>query len=214
MKNLILIDFNIKQVEAWADVLFNGPEPIIDPVITLQHGDIKDFLPRSGAEAFATAGNSYGIMDGGVDLAVRRLMPQVQERVLTAVHEFGGFVPVGSCLVVETGESWCPKLLYVPTMHVPELVRGHQAFLACHAALRHARWLGLERVAACGLATATGGFTHHQCAYQMRCAIEYMQLPPLPGQDNDGEHHGHRYDGARWREATRRHQMLEEVRVR
>lgn len=212
MKQLTLIDFNDRMLTAWNKAFCTGENPVADPIMTFVHGDIREHIPAHRPDAFVTAGNSYGIMDGGIDLGVRELMPGVQETLLSRLHALGGFLPVGSTLPVPTGLDWCPILIYAPTMHVPEHVRGLNAFLAFHAALVEARRLGLENLMACGLATASGGFSHDACAKQMRLALDFMGLPPLPGTDLDGDRRGmHPFDRSRWFEATRRHELLQKV---
>lgn len=222
IKQVYLIDRSESLCEAWlaaVDGLPPFPTNVGDGTdeiarginVDVHVGSIEDVLPRLAAGAFITAGNSFGIMDGGIDLAVRRLFPDVQAGVLQAVHERGGFVPVGDSVVVPTQRHWCPYLIYTPTMMVPELVHGYNAFLAFHNGLVRAQWLGLESVAASGFATATGGFTPEACAKQMRVAIDFLMMPPLPGDDNDGARYGHTFDKTRWMAASERYAKLQEV---
>ncbi len=52
-------------------------------------------------------GNSFGIMDGGLDLAIRsHLGLEVQERLQSLiVKQFHGELPAGCAIVVESGHD-------------------------------------------------------------------------------------------------------------
>ena len=72
-------------------------------------------------DCMVSAGNSFGLMDGGVDLAIIRyfgidLMDRVQEYIL---QEFRGEQPVGTSFIVETQHPQHPFLAHTPTMRVP-----------------------------------------------------------------------------------------------
>ena len=71
-------------------------------------------------EAWATAGNSFGDMGGGVDRAVDQFFGGLaQTAVQDAIRQnFFNELPVGSAEVVRPSPSK-PVLIYAPTMRVP-----------------------------------------------------------------------------------------------
>ena len=68
--------------------------------------------------------NSFGFMDGGLDLAIRDALGYgVQKAVQEIIRErHHGELPVGAAEVVETGHASWPFLVVAPTMRVPERV--------------------------------------------------------------------------------------------
>lgn len=79
------------------------------------------FEDQKDINTLATAGNSYGIMDGGLDLAVQNyFISDIQARVQKEIREqFSGLLPVGSAVCVSTSDPRFKRLVYVPTMRKP-----------------------------------------------------------------------------------------------
>jgi O-acetyl-ADP-ribose deacetylase (regulator of RNase III) len=136
------------------------------------------------ADCFVTAGNSYGIMNAGIDAAVRArfghgIMAAVQ-RVIVA--EFFGEQPVGTALALRTNDRDFPVLIHAPTMRVPGSIAGTDAvYRATLASLVcAAKWSGLpiERIAFPAMGTGFGGVAFPECARQMRVAWEHFRNPP------------------------------------
>jgi O-acetyl-ADP-ribose deacetylase (regulator of RNase III) len=126
--------------------------------------------------------NSFGIMDGGLDLAIRdQLGLAVQQRAQRVICErHHGELPIGSAEIVETGDPRWPLLVIAPTMRVPERVGATlNAYLAFRAALlackRHAA--PIDSLVCCGLGTGIGGMEPDRCAVQMRLALRHVQGP-------------------------------------
>jgi O-acetyl-ADP-ribose deacetylase (regulator of RNase III) len=171
LDRLILVDPNLEVDKAW-HVHFDDT-----PGVEIVQGRFE-MLPRY--DCMVSAANSFGLMDGGVDLAITRffgveLMDRVQERI---VRDWLGEQPVGTSMLVETGHSAHPWLAHTPTMRVPQDIRGtDHVYLAMLAMLRavaeHER-SGAQppiRTVACpGLGTATGRVPPLEAARQMRVA--------------------------------------------
>ena len=93
---LILVDPNKTLCEAWQEVFENHSN------VTIRNDyfeNIKSF------DCMVSAANSFGLMDGGVDLAItryfgRELQYKVQEIIRTKYY---GEQPVGTSIIVETG---------------------------------------------------------------------------------------------------------------
>jgi len=124
---------------------------------------------RLGAyDALVSPGNSFGIMDGGVDAHIAARFPSVHRAVRAAIDdEFSGYQPVGTAVVVPTGDSAHPFLVHAPTMRVPSslsrLLRTnvHDAFWAALVAVeRHNLQrpdAPIRQLATPGLGTGVGG---------------------------------------------------------
>src|SRR5437660_6391906 len=79
---------------------------------------LGSFDSLSSFDCVATAGNSFGLMDAGMDLAVLKffgipLQEQIQRRIL---EDFCGEQPVGTAFLVETGRLDHPYVAHAPTM--------------------------------------------------------------------------------------------------
>lgn len=168
-----LRDLNSRLVEAWAR-RFAGIEEVRPSA-----GDVFGVQ----ADAIVSPANSFGFMDGGIDLVYsRRFGWQLQarlQRLLQEEHE--GELPVGLAVIVETGDPRLPYLISAPTMRIPEDVSHTlNAYLAFRAALRaverhNAALPGSIRSVICpGLGTATGLMPAEICAKQMHAA--YLQV--------------------------------------
>ena len=104
------------------------------PGIRVIRGRFEDLEPH---DCFVTAGNSFGIMNAGIDAAVvyrlgEDLMRRIQHRIM---NEFGE-QPVGTAFVVPTGDPSIPFVVHAPTMRVPGSIEGtNKVYSATWAAL-------------------------------------------------------------------------------
>jgi O-acetyl-ADP-ribose deacetylase (regulator of RNase III) len=160
-------------VDAWARYFQDIPD------VTPSRGDIFDLK----ADVIISPANSFGFMDGGIDrIYSLRFGWHVQERLQALLRdEYGGQLPVGMAVMLETRNPDIPYLISAPTMHAPNDVSETQnAYLAFRAALRlveqkNAQQPGTIKSILCpGLATATGRMPFNACARQMYTA--YMQV--------------------------------------
>lgn len=102
--NLILCDCNPILCTEWEKNFRDEPK------VQIVCGDFKS-VPEY--DCIVSPANSFGIMDGGLDLALinyfgNELMKRVQDRIKT---EYAGEQPVGTCLIVETGNKNIHTLL-------------------------------------------------------------------------------------------------------
>lgn len=140
-------------------------------------GDIFEAGPHC---AIIAAGNSLGIMDGGLDLVYRtHFGMQVQDQLRTQIAvKWKGTLPVGAAESVLTGNREIPKMIYAPTMEQPMNVRHTwNAYLAFRAAL----WVigidpTIETVLCPGLCTLTGGMDPRIAAFQMMRAWRELRV--------------------------------------
>ena len=136
-----------------------------------------DFFARD-ADLMVSPANSFGIMDGGLDAAIRdALGGEIQRVVQNAILErYHGELPVGACEIVPTGHPRWPQLAVAPTMRIPESVANTvNAYLAFRALLLavlsynqgHAG-APIRSVVVPGLGTGIGGMDPRRCAAQTR----------------------------------------------
>lgn len=163
-------------------------------------------------DAVVSPANSFGFMDGGIDLLYSHHFGWgVQERLQQAIREHHhGELLVGAAEVVPTEDARIPYLIAAPTMRVPMILKELVApFLAARAALllvRHGVFrVGphagqpvssrISTIAFPGLGTGVGRVPPEVCAREMRAAIESVVLGP------------DRFPST-WMEAAARHQRM------
>lgn len=170
---LILVDLNAELCEGWR-IAFAGVENV--EVVHGRFEAIPDF------DCMVSAANSFGLMDGGVDLAIAKffgpvLVAHVQQLIL---KEFAGEQPVGSSMLVATGHEQHRFLAHTPTMRVPKSISGtDNVYLAMRAMLIEVqREPGIRTVACPGLGTLTGRVSARSAAAQMALAYDSVCNPP------------------------------------
>ncbi|RKH63853.1 macro domain-containing protein [Corallococcus llansteffanensis] len=176
-EKIYLIDRAPQLAKAWAEVFEEFD------FVSVVEGDFFS-VP---ADAMVSPANSFGIMDGGLDLAIRDTLGfQVQDAVQKAILErHHGELPVGAAEVVSSGDARWPFLVAAPTMRIPESVaQTVNAYLAFRAILlavrRHNEGAAspIIRTLVCpGLGTGIGGLEARRCAAQMRLALKHVLGP-------------------------------------
>jgi O-acetyl-ADP-ribose deacetylase (regulator of RNase III) len=97
-----LRDINASVCYAWQEAFADISN------VNIAHGDIFG----SSADAIISPANSFGFMDGGIDLVyLRRFGQQLQAQLQDELRRrFNGEMPVGMAHVVETGDANIPYL--------------------------------------------------------------------------------------------------------
>jgi O-acetyl-ADP-ribose deacetylase (regulator of RNase III) len=124
-----LRDIDADVVRAW-EKHFKGI-----PNVRVSQGDIFE----TSADAIVSPANSFGYMDGGIDLIyLRRFGWELQTRLQTHLRqEHDGELPVGQATIVETLDKAIPYLVSAPTMRVlMDVSDTINAYLAFRAAIR------------------------------------------------------------------------------
>lgn len=104
------------------------------PVLQILYGNIFNYK----ADAFITAGNSFGLMDGGIDGHVNYFFDHIEKRVQRKIlSDWKGELPVGVSIVFHvSGNNNYKYLCYSPTMRTPGPVTDtYNAYLAFRGAL-------------------------------------------------------------------------------
>ena len=158
-------------VEAW-DTAFAG----VDEVTTSCADMFEPGHPLGAGVAIVSPANSFGYMDGGIDLVYSKHFGwDVEDRLRKRiVDDFDGELPVGNAVVVATEDSKIPWLVSAPTMRVPmNVAKTANAYLAFRAALiavaDHNRNSSarIDTLFCPGLCTANGRMPNHRAAKQM-----------------------------------------------
>jgi len=173
---IILVDRTAALIRAWRHAFADQPG------VEIVEGDYF----AEPADAMVSPANSFGIMDGGLDLAIRdQLGFEVQRRIQRAIIEqHHGELPIGAAVIVATDDPRWPHVVAAPTMRVPESVaatlNAYHAFRAILLEIKrwNARGTSLIRsLICCGLATGIGGMEPTRCALQQRQALRQLRGP-------------------------------------
>jgi O-acetyl-ADP-ribose deacetylase (regulator of RNase III) len=158
-----------------------------------------DFFSRP-ADAMVSPANSFGIMDGGLDRAIRDHLGFAVERAAqrSILEHHHGELPVGQAVIVESGHAHWPSLIVAPTMRVPENVsrtlNAYLAFRAVLLAVSHHNAVSSRTIASIvcpGLGTGIGAMEPERCAVQMRMAYRQVAGPArIPSFDQIHAIHG------------------------
>jgi len=169
-------------------------------------------------DAVVSPANSFGFMDGGIDLLYSRFFGwdlQNELRKIISEHH-GGELVVGNAEIVETGHEKLPFLIAAPTMRVPMILRDSvNPYLAARAVFRlvmsgvfpTGSFAGqrvdghVKSIALPGLGTGVGQIGANTCAHQVAQAIGDVIL-------------GNIVPPRTWAEAMERHQLLYTDRTR
>lgn len=170
-----MVAFNLELFYAW-EKYFNELEnvQVID-------GDIL----KQQADAIVSPANSFGYMDGGLDLKYSQhfgweLEGRVRQRL---EQDHFGEIPVGRAIVVETLRQDIPFLISAPTMRVPsDVSNSANAYLAfkgiLESVISHNRnnEPEIKSLLCPGLGTGEGKMLPEMCAKQMRRAYDVCIL--------------------------------------
>ena len=126
--------------------------------IEVERGDIF----AKPAQCIVSPANSFGFMDGGIDLVYSRRWPHVQGRLQAAIKtvpfsELG----VGSAMLVPTDDEQFPFMIAAPTMRTPSRIPPLNVYLATRAAVAYALVLGQETLLMPGMGTGCGNLPPH-----------------------------------------------------
>lgn len=174
---ILLRDISAPLIDAWREA-FGG-----DAEVSISRGDIFELE----ADAIVSPANSFGFMDGGIDLVYSQHFGwALEDRLREFLRaQYDGELPVGDAVIVATGSTSIPWLVSAPTMRVPMVVsRTANAYLAFRAALRAVRRHNLTAAAPIksilcpGLGTAIGKMPPRVCAQQMHAALAAFRAGP------------------------------------
>jgi O-acetyl-ADP-ribose deacetylase (regulator of RNase III) len=171
MLTVHLRDINPGIVKAWEQAFADVPE------VQVSQGDIFEHK----ADAIVSPANSFGFMDGGIDLLYSRYFGwslQTNLQALLAEQHYGE-LPVGQAVVVATGPDSIPFRGSAPTMRVPaDISTTVNVYLAFRAALiavlahNESTKAPIQTLLVPGLGTGIGAVAPTAAARQMRLAYD------------------------------------------
>jgi O-acetyl-ADP-ribose deacetylase (regulator of RNase III) len=176
---IVLAAVNDDLVRAWESTCGNMQN------VKIHRGSIFDVK----CDAIVSPANSFGFMDGGLDLAILEYFgSHVQERLQKLIQtRHHGELLVGLAEVVDTDHDEIPYLIAAPTMRVPTiLTETVNVYLATRAILTLVKFGTvpdgtpvkhiIETIAIPGLGTGVGKVPPHICAHQMQVALQDILL--------------------------------------
>ncbi len=171
MMKITLFDINPKLCERWRHFFKDCPD------VSVVECSLEELPPH---DRLVTAGNSFGSMSGGIDLAVRNLVgfgvqDYIQMKIMS-IFPYG--MPVGDVLRVG-GELGCQhkSIVYAPTMRAPGPARLMDITYVMMVILSTAWKDAAESIAIPGLGTGCGGMSEPSAAKAMRAgydAVKYL----------------------------------------
>ena len=177
MNKLILVDPKESLCEAWREAFQSYEE------VEVFNGRFEQLVHY---DCMVSAANSFGLMDGGVDLAITNYFGgELQTRVQAfIIDNYNGEQPVGTSFIIETKHPDHAYLAHTPTMRVPMPINDtdnvYQAMKAMLQAVKsfNAEKERIKTVVCPGLGTATGRVPVEEAARQMELAYRYYKNPP------------------------------------
>jgi O-acetyl-ADP-ribose deacetylase (regulator of RNase III) len=166
-----LRDINKALVDAWERAFADAPDVLVT------QGDIFEHA----ADAIVSPANSFGYMDGGIDLVYSMYFGWELEARLKALlsERYYGELPVGQAAVLSTEHAFIPFLVSAPTMRVPMNISGTaNVYLAFRAALiavfeHNSNADGpIQSLLVPGFGTGVGKMPPERAASQMKLAYD------------------------------------------
>jgi len=202
--NIILADLHSNLLQAWQEIAGDKN------YVTTHHGSIFEVQ----CDALVSPANSFGFMDGGLDMAISKFFGwHVQERLQQLIQvKHHGELLVGMAEIVETDHPKIPYVISAPTMRVPMILKGTvNVYLAIRAVLILIKFGKMDNgiaisdkvktVALPGMGTGVGQVSSEIFARQMKRAVEEI----IEGK--------YRFPRSWW-EAAQSHQLLYSDEVR
>jgi len=169
------VDINKNLTEAW-EKSFKDIKNVI-----VKHDSIFNYP----CDAIVSPANSFGFMDGGIDLHLSEYLGwHVQKNLQKIIlDKYWGELLVGQAEILETGNENFPYLISAPTMRLPRRIDDTtNVYLAMKAILSLLKFGKFENgelvsgkvqsIAIPGLGTGVGHMHPINCARQMRAAWE------------------------------------------
>jgi O-acetyl-ADP-ribose deacetylase (regulator of RNase III) len=181
--HLILVALQENLAQAWekyhADLEF----------VSVHRGSIFEVR----CDAVVSPANSFGFMNGGIDLQYSQFFGwDLQKRLQRQIEQYHhGEMLIGSAEIVETANTNIPYMISAPTMRMPmTIAKTINPYLAARAVFLV--WLNgtirtgintdrpackvIHRIAMPGLGTGVGSVSPEICAKQIRAAIDDVIL--------------------------------------
>lgn len=147
--------------------------------VILINTDFNSFMNEYNIECIVSPANSFGIMDGGYDLAITNYFgKELQNKVQNYIIEnYYGEQPIGTSFIIDINEK--QKLIHTPTMRIPSKIKDERIIYQCmRTTLITAKQNNVENILIPMFGSLTGGIHPRIVAKMMRYAYEQIQEPP------------------------------------
>ena len=123
---IYLLDRNYNMVKMWNKYFADCLD------VEIAYEDFGKFMDTHEVDCVVSPANSFGLMDGGYDLAITKwfgyeLMEKVQQYI---VENFYGEQPVATSFLIDTGYKDI-KLIHTPTMREPSAIKEPLVVYQC-----------------------------------------------------------------------------------
>ncbi len=171
---IYLLDRNLAMTESWQEYFKDMPnfEIVCD--------DFAHFMEHNQVDCVVSPANSFGLMDGGYDLAITKwfgvnLPRKVQQYILS---NFYGEQPVGTSIIIDTDNDGV-KLIHTPTMRSPSRIRDPLVIYQCmRTCLMTALSKGINSIVIPAFGGAAGEVEYGVIANMMYRAYKQLLDPP------------------------------------
>jgi O-acetyl-ADP-ribose deacetylase (regulator of RNase III) len=157
-------------------------------------GDFRDYPEK--VDAIVSAGNSHGIMEGGIDLSISNFLdhystfiPKVQKQLKA---KFNMKQQPGTACILDTYSDKCPYLIHVPTMNIPLRITEKSVlywafYNMIHEVYKHNQTGPvIKTILCCGLGTGAGSVQYDQFVQLSKLAYDhYLHNQELTSVDWD-----------------------------
>lgn len=171
---IYLLDKNEKMVESWNRFFKEYPS------VKVVNSDFESFMKNNDVECVVSSANSFGLMDGGYDLAITNyfgddLQKKVQKYI---IKNFNGEQPVGTAFMLKIPNT-NKRLIHAPTMRNPGLIKDPLVvYFAMRETLRIAEKNKVGSIVIPAFGALTGGVHRDTVAKYMNVAFkEYNNKP-------------------------------------
>lgn len=167
-------DYNSEVINELNDLYHNPPEKPWEFEADFATNDIFSVK----ADVFVSPANSFGYMDGGIDLYfVTQLGWSLEDKAkIAAIEQPFGEMLIGSAVHIMTGDVNRPHMIMAPTMRTPRQIPAENAFLATRAAMQVALEIGYDSILFPGMGTGTGNVQPGDAARAMLTGIQAATL--------------------------------------
>lgn len=151
-----------------------------DEKVKTVNSDLKTFLMNNKVQCVVSPANSFGLMDGGYDLALTNWYgTQLQERVQDyIIKNFYGEQAVGTSFIIETNKD-NQYLIHTPTMRTPEEIVDARIIYQCmRETLILAKKNNIESILIPMFGAHTGNVKPQIVAQMMLKAYQQVNNPP------------------------------------
>ena len=148
--------------------------------VILVNNDFESFIKENKVQCVVSPANSFGLMDGGYDLALTNWYGnQLQERVQKyIIDNYYGEQPVGSSFIIETNQD-NQLLIHTPTMRIPARIKDEKVIYQCmRTTLMLAKNNNIESILIPMFGGSAGGVNPQTIAKLMRLAYDQLQDKP------------------------------------